>query len=476
MAMLRESLNASDAAFLELEQLDEGALMHTGAALLFDPRADGAAPSHQELLALLEERLGMLPRFSARLSEPRVEGLRRPAWVSDPTFDLTAHVRHATLPAPGSHAELHEWLGDFWSHRLDRARPLWEMTLVDGLEGGRWMLAIKMHHAMVDGVGGMDIFGYVLLDTEPHPGPRPAPQPSEPDDGTDRSQLLGLLSPAVAAARAAIHIARHPSRLVRAGEAAVAVGNVLWHDELRATRKSSLNVPIGTTRRFTSVSIELAAVKQIKQALGGTVNDIVLALTTGALRRLLTQRGEPLERPLRAMVPVNTRGDDHTSLGNQVSSLFVDLPIGEPDGRRRYDKTRAATKALKSGTTALGASTFLAITEPVPPVLHERIAEMLVAARLFNITITNIPGPQFPLYALGARLRGILPLVPLAADHALALAIVSYDGELFFGINADRAAMPDLDVVPSALLDEFNALLSLAQGVGARHGRRARDR
>jgi WS/DGAT/MGAT family acyltransferase len=330
---------------------------------------------------------------------------------------------------------------------------------------------------MVDGVGAMDIvIGYVLLDTEPHPGPRPAPQPSEPDDGADRSQLLGLLSPAVAAARAAIHIARHPSRLVRAGEAAVAMGNVLWQDELRATRESSLNVPIGTTRRFTSVSIDLAAVKQIKQALGGTVNDIMLALTTGALRRLLTQRGEPLERPLRAMVPVNTRGDDHTSLGNQVSSLFVDLPIGEPDHRRRYDKTRAATKALKSGTMALGASTILAITEPVPPVLHERIAEMFSAARLFNITITNIPGPQFPLYALGARLRGILPLVPLAADHALALAILSYDGKLFFGINADRAAMPDLDVVPSALLDEFNALLSLAHGVRARHGRRARDR
>jgi diacylglycerol O-acyltransferase len=270
MAMLRESLNPRDAAFLELEQLDDGALMHTGAALLFDPRADGAAPSRPELQARLEERLGMLPRLSARLSESRVEGLRRPAWVSDPTFDLTAHVRHATLPAPGRQAELHEWLGDFWSHRLDRARPLWEMTLVDGLEGGRWMLAIKMHHAMVDGVGLMDIFiGYVLLDTEPHPGPRPAPQPSEPGDGADRSELLGLLAPAVAAARAAIHIARHPSRLVRAGEAAVAMGNVLWQDELRTTRESSLNVPIGTTRRFTSVSIDLAAVKQIKQALGG---------------------------------------------------------------------------------------------------------------------------------------------------------------------------------------------------------------
>lgn len=460
MAMRRKSLSSFDAQFLQLEQLDQGALMHAGAALLFDPRADGAAPSHQDLVALLEERLGMLPQFSARLSEPRVGGLRRPTWVSDPTFDLTAHLRHATLPAPGGHAELHEWLGDFWSHRLDRTRPLWEMTLVDGLEGGRWMLATKMHHAMVDGVGAMDI-GYVLLDTEPHPGPRPAPQPSEPDEGADRCQLLGLLSPAVAAAHAAIHIARHPSWLVRAGEAALAMGNVLW--QVRATRKSSLNVPIGSTRRFTSVSIELAPVKQIKQALGGTVNDIMLALTTGALRRLLRQRGEPLERPLRAQVPVNTRSDNHTSLGNQVSSLFVDLPIGEPDERRRYEKTRAATEALKSGTTALGASTIFAITQSVPPVLTKRVAEMLVAARLFNITITNIPGPQFPLYALRARLRGILPLVPLAPDHALALAICSYDGKLFFGINADRAAMPDLDVVRSALLDEFSALLSLAR-------------
>jgi WS/DGAT/MGAT family acyltransferase len=470
MTMLRESLNSFDALFLELEQLNEGALMHTGAALIFDPRADGGAPSHQDLVALLEERLGMLPRLSTRLSEPRVGGLRRPAWVSDPTFDLTAHVRHATLPGPGSHSELHEWLGDFWSHRLDRARPLWEMTLVDGLEGGRWMLATKMHHAMVDGVGAMGI-GYVLLDTEPRPGPRPSPQPSEPDAGTDRCQLLGLLSPAVAAARAAIHIALHPRRLVRAGEAAVAMGNVLW--QVRATRESSLNVPIGTTRRFTSVSIDLAAVTQIRQALGGTVNDTMLALTTGALRRLLTQRDEPLERPLRAQVPVNTRGDDHTSPGNQVSSLFVDLPIGEPDDRRRYERTRAATEALKSGTRALGASTIFAIAQPVPPVLTARIAEMLVAARLFNITITNIPGPQFPLYALGARVRGILPLVPLAADHALALAMFSYDGKVFFGINADRAAMPDLDVVQSALLDEFSALLSLARRKGEQRSPRA---
>lgn len=463
MGVPEESLNSLDSAFLELEQADEGALMHTGGALVFDARAqDRGAPSRDELLALLEERFGMLPRFGARLSKPRVEGLRRPTWVSDPTFDLSAHVRQAALPAPGGDAELHEWLGNFWSHRLDRARPLWEMTLVDGLKGGGWMLATKTHHAMIDGVGAMDI-GSILLDTEPQPGPRTARPASEPDDGADHSHLPGLLSPAMAAAHVAIDTVRHPTRLVRAGEAAVAMGSVIWQDEVHATRRSSLNVPIGTTRRFASVSVDLAAAKTIKRALGGTVNDVVLAVATGALRRLLAERGETLDRPLRAMVPVNIRGDDHTSLGNQVSSLFVDLPIGVPDVRGRYERTRAVTDALKSGTTALGTATVFAVTGPLPPVLHERIAQMFFDSGLFNITITNIPGPQFPLYALGSRLRKLLPLVPLAADHTLALAILSYDGTLFFGINADRAGMPDLEVVQTALTDEFLALLSLAR-------------
>jgi diacylglycerol O-acyltransferase / wax synthase len=465
MHTIEERLTPLDSTFLELEQADEGAMMHIGGALIFDADESGGAPSLDQLRALLDERLGIVPRFRCRLSEPRVHGLHRPAWIEDPAFDMGAHLRHATLPAPGGEAELHEWLGDFWSHRLDRSRPLWEMTLVDGLEDGRWMLATKTHHAMVDGVGSVDI-GHILLDADPHAGPRAHAEP--PTDGpSDRSgpHLPEWLPPVIGAriARAAIGTARHPRQLIHAGEAAVAMGEMVWQDEITAARQSTLNVPIGTTRRFESVMFQLTEVKEVKHTLGGTVNDVILAIVTGALRRLMQHRDEPLDGPLRAMVPVNLRGEDHDSLGNQVTSLFVELPVDEADVRRRYKRARAAATELKSGTAALGGSTLVLVTGLAPPLLHESISKMLFAPRLFNLTVTNVPGPQIPLYALGARMRSILPLVPLFADHTVGIAIVSYDGELVFGVNADYAATPDLDVLVAALRAEFSSLLSLSR-------------
>jgi diacylglycerol O-acyltransferase / wax synthase len=451
-----------DATFLELEQADEGATMHIGAALVFDALpGSGGPPSLEDVRALLERRMDVLPSFRRRLSEPRVHGLRRPMWTEDPAFDLGSHLRHATLPAPGGRAELHEWLGDFWSHRLDRARPLWEMTLVDGLEDGRWMLATKTHHAMVDGVGSVDV-GHVLLDAEPEPAPRDHGEAApEARSAANGSQLPGWLPPVLAAriARATLDVARHPDRLASVGEAAVAMGEVLWRDEMNSARPSTLNVPIGATRRFASVPFALDEIKSVKRALGGTVNDVVLTLATGALRRLFEERGDSLDRPLRAMVPVNLRGENgHEELGNKVTSLFVELPVGEADPLRRFDLTRAAAQELKSGTAARGGSALVLVTGVAPPLLHETIARMLFAPRLFNLTVTNVPGPQFPLYALGARLREILPLVPLFADHAVGMAIVSYDGSLVFGLNADRAAVSDLHVLEAGLRDEFATL------------------
>lgn len=459
-------LSPLDSTFLELEQADEGATMHIGAALIFDPVPEtGTAPSLDELCALLEERFALLPRFRCRLSEPRVHGLRRPGWVEDEHFDIRAHVRRATLLPPGGRAELHEWLEDFWSHRLDRSRPLWEMTLVDGLQNGRWMLATKTHHAMVDGVGSVDI-GHVLLDAEPHPAPR-SPIAEQPTvaTGSEQPHLPGWLPPVAAAraGRATLDMVRHPGRFVAAGEAAVAMGEMIWRDELNAARPSTLNVPIGASRRFTSVHFALSDFKTIKNRLGGTVNDVILAVATGALRRLLEHRDDDLDRPLRAMVPVNLRtANGHGELGNQVTSLFVDLPVGEADPRRRYDLTRAAAERLKSGTAARGGSALVLVTGLVPPVLHEPISRMLFAPRLFNLTITNVPGPQLPLYGLGARLRELIPLVPLFADHALGMAVVSYDGGLVFGLNADRPATPDLDLLADVLREEVPTLLELA--------------
>ena len=218
------------------------------------------------------------------------------------------------------------------------------------------MLATKTHHAMTDGVGSVDI-GHILLDAEPDPGPRtPAKLPQQPSGARSAPHLPGWLPPVITAriARAAIDTALHPGRLIHAGEAAVAMSEVLWQDEVTGARNSMLNVPISTTRRFASVAFDLSEVKEVKRALGGTVNDVVLALATGALRRLLAHRGEELDSPLRAMVPVNLRGDDHESAGNQVTSLFVELPIAATDTRHRYEQTRAAATKLKSGTAALG--------------------------------------------------------------------------------------------------------------------------
>jgi diacylglycerol O-acyltransferase / wax synthase len=468
MQQTEERLSSLDSTFLELEQHEDGATMHIGGALIFEPLPEtGGPPSLDGLLALLDERLGHLPRFRMRLSEERVHGLQRPAWVADPAFDLGAHVRQAALPAPGGDEEVDDWLGDFWSHRLDRSRPLWEMTLVDGLRDGQWMLATKTHHAMIDGVGSVDI-GHILLDAEPNSVPREAPE----DAGSDRtedphSRLLGWMPSALSAAHdvfgETVRTARHPRRLLKAGQATAAMGEVLWKDEVLGARRSSMNVPIGSTRRFVSVPFDLSEVKQVKERLGGTVNDVVLATCAGALRTLLERRGEPLAPPLRAMVPVNLRGEDHESLGNQVSSLFVELPIGEADRRRRYQATRAAAGELKSGSAALGASTIISVSGVLPPVVHGVIAETLYSTRLCNLTITNVPGPQFQLYALGSRLRRIVPLVPLFKDHAIGIAIISYDGELVFGVNLDRASNPDVDSLERGLRDEFDALLSLAR-------------
>ncbi len=474
---MEERLTSLDATFLELEQADEGAMMHIGGALVFEPGESGETPTPEQLCELLDDRSPLLPRFRRRLSEPRVHGLRRPAWVDDTEYDNGAHVRHATLPAPGGEAELHAWLADFWSHRLDRARPLWEMTLVDGLADGGWMLATKTHHAMVDGVGSVDI-GHILLDAERHPKP-----PQHPANGSSNGavnagspasnghgaangslHLPGWDQAAAAArlARGAGGLVRHPDRLVHAGEAAVAMGEILWKDEVHGSRDSSLNVRIGTTRRFATVVLDLDEVKAVKRRLGGTVNDVILAVAAGGLRTLLDERGETLDTPLRAMVPVNLRSDDDSDMGNRVTSLFVELPIGESQLRARYERTREAAMELKSGTAALGGSTIVVTAGVAPPLLHETIAKMLFAPRLFNLTITNVPGPQIPLYALGCRMRRIIPLVPLFAGHTVGMAIVSYDGELVFGINADFAAVPDLELLSSALDDEFGRLKALA--------------
>ena len=475
---MTDHLTPLDATFLELEQADESAHMHIGGALVFDPRPDGSVPSRAELREHLDLRLGHLPRYHRKLSEPRTGGLRWPAWEDDERFDLDAHVRHASLPAPGGDAELCDWLGDYWSHRLDRHRPLWEVVLLDGLQRGRWALVTKTHHSMVDGVGSVDA-GYLMLDREAQPEADPstpataaaeAPRPhwAGGEHHSRASQLLGALrwmpEHALRALRGGTDVVLHPHKALEMLERSRATVEVIVRDEVNAAPHSSLNCDIGATRRFAFVRVPLADLKGAKASLGGTVNDVALAAVTGGLRRLLDERGEePPTQGLRAMVPMNVRqASEKLALGNRISSLFVHLPVSADTPADRYEQVMAEAEALKQGTQAVGTATIISLAGLAPPALHAIIARALYATRLFNVTVTNVPGPQTELYALGARLREVIPLVPLAAQHAVGVAIFSCDGTVVFGINAAADAVPDVDVLRDGIAAELDALRDLA--------------
>ena len=459
-----DRLTPLDASFLELEQADESAHMHIGWAMVFDPLPGGGRPSLEALQNQTVERLGPLPRFLCRLSSPRVGGFSLPAWEPDPDFDIATHMRHASLPAPGGEAELLEWLGDFYSHRLDRAHPLRETTLLDGLSDGRWVLATKVHHCLVDGISGASVTT-TLLDAEQEPAPgskgltaalAPPGEGGAAERGTI-SKLFGVVGDGVDAIR-------HPRRLASALSRSRALAEMVVREEVIGAPHTSLNEPIGGTRRLAAVDVPLADLKRIKRALGGTVNDVVLAATAGGLRRLFEHRGEGSSvESVRAMVPVSVRqASEALALGNRVSSLFVELPVAEPDPLLHYRKTVAATEALKSGDQAAGTETLIELAGAAPPLIHSVVARLAFTPRLFNITITNVPGPQTTLYSLGAPLRRIVPLVPIFSGHAVGVAAVSYDGLLTFGLNADRATVPDLDILRDGIEEALAELQRLA--------------
>jgi diacylglycerol O-acyltransferase / wax synthase len=491
---MSEHLTALDATFLELEEADESAHMHTGAIMVFDPRPDGSSASREDVCRHLASRLGALPRYEQRLSEPHTGGLSWPEWEHDPAFDLGRHVARAALPAPGGHEELQEWVSGFFSQRLDRRRPLWEMVIVEGLADGRWALATKTHHCMVDGVGSVDV-GHLLLDTAPDAGPaappsssasagngghtlsardvhRPASiaRPTAPGTLDSLAHAWAGLLPVdtiLHAAQMGAHGMLHPRDALSGARSAL---GLIVHEELRAAPHTSLNRPIGTRRRFDVVRVPLTDLKEIKNSLGGTINDVVLTVTGSGLRALLGSRGEPLPAGgLRAMVPLNVRAaSEHLALGNRVSSLYLELPMTEADPVRRYHETVARSEALKSdGRQAAGTTAVIEIAGLAPPVIHAALAQALYATRLFNVTITNVPGPQQTLYALGAPMREVYPLVPLAAEHAIGVAAVSYDGNMFFGVIADRDAVPDLEVFLGSLTTSVADLLCAARDDGA---------
>ncbi|HEY1238167.1 MAG TPA: wax ester/triacylglycerol synthase family O-acyltransferase [Solirubrobacterales bacterium] len=483
-----EQLTALDATFLELEEADQSAHMHIGGVIVLEPGPAGGAPPIAEIRRDVASRLPDLPRYRQRLSSPRTGGLHWPTWEEDREFRIERHVCRAGLPAPGGLEELCEWAGEHYSQRLDRTRPLWEMTILE-LADGRWAIVTKTHHCMVDGVGSVDIAN-TLLDSEPSPrtgsagvtgNGRPAGpglSRSDVDRPTWRRAVERASRPAielghagVRAAETGLHVAEsivgvaaHPNRARDALHRSRALAELLLRDEVISAPESSLNRPIGAKRRLAVIGVELEELKGIRGVLGGTVNDVVLAAAAGGLRKLLLDREEePPPQGLRAMVPMNVRtAGERLAMGNRISSLFVHLPVSADDPGSRYRLQVEEAESLKSGTQHEGSSLLLNVGNHMPPVLHSFMARSLFATRLFNVTITNVPGPQIPLYYFGSRVQEIWPLVPIAAEHAVGLAVFSYDGTLFFCVNADRDTVEDLDVLMKGIAESVAELRELA--------------
>ena len=439
--MNADRLSGLDASFLHLER--GPAHMHVASTTLFE----GPPPDYVEFRDHLASRLHLVPRFRQKLRfVPYAQG--RPLWVDDPQFNIDYHVRHTALPEPGGEAELLDLAARVFSQRLDRSKPLWEMWLVDGLEGGRFAIVGKSHHCLVDGVSGVDL-STVLYDASPEPSPAgeqeqwaAAPEPSDAELLAD-AWVERVTTPAEIV-RGARRVFRGPRRAARATVDALEAAGALARSGLGAP-SSPLNVEIGPYRRFATVSADLGEVKQVKNAVGGTVNDVVLAVVAGALGRYLRGRGHSTHDDLRAMVPISVRGDDeHGSLGNRVSSFLAPLPVGITDPLERLARVSETMGDLKQSKQAVGATLMTELTDFAPPTIAGQAARLQPRQRFFNLVVTNIPGPQFPLYLLGRRVEAVFPMVPLARRQALCFGILSYDGQLNFGLVGDFDAMPDL--------------------------------
>jgi diacylglycerol O-acyltransferase len=454
----KDRLSSVDASFLAQER--EASHMHVGAVMIFE----GPPLTREEFLRGIESRLHLVPRYRQKLAFPRFE-MGRPFWIDDPNFNIDYHVRHTALPSPGSLEQLRQLAGRIFSQRLDRSKPLWENWLVQGLEDNMFALISKTHHSLVDGVSGVDLAG-VLFDVSPVPPEIPPPEEewtasSEPSQAELIAEgVKGAIRTPFDLAGKAVSALQRPERTVSdVREAVEGLGEVLWAG-LNPAPETPLNVPIGPHRRLVWTESRLDDFKEIKNAFGGTVNDVVLAVVSGALRRFLRSRGvrtEGLE--LRALVPVSLRGEDEQGqLGNRIAAMRGPLPVYCDDPVECLQIVRRTMGDLKESKQALGAEVIAGFTDFAPPTLLAQASRLNFSTRLFNLIVTNVPGPQFPLYMQGRELLELVPVAFLPEDHALAIAIMSYNGAARFGLLADYDAMSDVDFVAEAL-DEVLAEL-----------------
>jgi diacylglycerol O-acyltransferase / wax synthase len=468
-----DRLSGLDTSFLHLE--GRAAHMHVAGCAVFE----GTAPTYEELVEQITSRLHLVPRYRQRLAfVPFDQG--RPVWVDDPHFNISYHVRHTALPRPGGDEELKRLTGRVFSQALDRARPLWELWLVEGLADDRFALLSKTHHALVDGVSGVDI-ATVLFDASPDPVPVAPPEHDWiPRPVPTEAQLLAdaLLERTTAPneiVRGVRATLRGPRQVAsRVWSTLAGVGAMAWTG-LQSSPPSPFNVRIGPHRRFTWVQGELGEFKQVKNALGGTVNDVVLAVVAGALGRFMRLHGQPTEDVvLKAMVPVSVRADvERGVLGNRVAAMWAPLPVGITDPVVRLQEIRHAMDGIKESGQAVGARMLTELTGFAPPTIMAQAARLQARQRLFNLVVTNVPGPQFPLYMLGRKLDALFPMVPLAENTALGVAIISYNGQLNFGLTADYDELADVETLAEELRGSIEELVGIA---GAPNGNGAHPR
>ncbi|MCW2580085.1 MAG: Diacylglycerol O-acyltransferase [Blastococcus sp.] len=455
---MAERLTGLDASFLYLEEPDTP--MHVGGVLILEAPAGGA----DALADLIAGRLALVPRYRQRVAE--VPGhLANPVWVDDPDFDLAYHVRRSALPRPGTEAQLLDLVSRLTSRPLDRTRPLWEAYLVEGLSEGRVAVVTKTHPALVDGLSAIDI-GQVLLDVDPD---APAPEPSEwrpqrPPSGVELlwdalDEYVRRPSSAVDAARGAVSDVR--STAARLTGTATGLLRTARKAVLAAPH-SPLNAPVGRSRRVAVARAQLEDLKKVRTVHGGTVNDVLLTVVTGALREWLLSRGEPVVggTTVRALVPVSMQED--AQQGNRVSSYLVDLPVGEPNPRVRLTRLSYAMRGIAAHGQSVGADSLIALTGFAPPTLHALGARAArgLSRRLFNLVVTNVPGPQVPLYAAGSRMLEVFPVVPLARGQGLSIGMTSYNGSVYFGLNAELDSVGDVDVLADLIEQEVDDLVA----------------
>jgi WS/DGAT/MGAT family acyltransferase len=469
-----ERLSALDATFLQLES--HNAHMHVGAIALFDAaplRAKDGTIDTERIQRMVRVGLHRVPRYQQRLATVPLFGNR--AWVDDDRFNLHYHVRHVGLPPPGTDRQLKRLAGSIMSQQLDRGKPLWELWVVEGLEGDRVALITKAHHCMIDGVGSVELTGALMtaqaemeaqIDDPPRWIPRPAPTPVD----LFWAELRRRAAEPVELLGATRQVLRAPLKSLNAAGRTIASVWEALATGLQPSSPTPLNSDIGPHRRFDWLEMDLAAVKEIKTRLDGTVNDVVLCIVSGALGRFLKARGmRPDRLDFRAMIPVNVRTESQRNdMGNQLVMLVTQLPLGERDPVRRLRRTSELMHRAKDSGQKRGVQTIEALSDLMFTTLFSSFARLAAASRPYNVVVTNVPGPQLPTYFLGAQMRAAYPVVPLFENQALGVALFSYDGKLFWGLNADWDAVPDLHDIVLGLQKEYDLLRSAAASTAVR--------